>query len=184
MRASTVHPIRHHRLNIFSRLTRREWLIFGVLAAAVLWGLAGGAAEFAWRTGREDSSPGDLYAELRAALPDPDFIPAGRADGSGKPGPPRRWVYLTRPPYPGEAEVETSEDGWIFFPRDYYTTININRAGLDELVALPGIGPVTAWRIINYRKRYSGFGRIKALKRIKGIGDRTLSRLEGKIRLY
>ena len=64
-----------------------------------------------------------------------------------------------------------SEDGWIFFPRHYYTTININEADLDELATLPGIGPVTAQRILNYRDKYVGFIKMKALKNVDGVGD-------------
>jgi len=184
MRETTARPNPRSPRVLFAALTIRERAILGVLAAAVLWGLAGGAAELVRGTWRSARPSTDLYRELLAALPDPDFIPAGREARAGEPGPPRRLVYLTRPPFPGEAEVETAEDGWIFFPRDYYTTVNINRAGFDELVGLPGIGPVTAWRIINYRKRYSGFSRVKALKKVRGIGDKTLKRLEGKIRLY
>ncbi len=184
MRTSTVHPASRRRRNIFARLTRRERVILGILAAAVLSGLAGGAVEFARGTGRAFRPPVDLYRELQSALPDPDFIRVARDDGAGEPGPSRRLVYLTRPPLPGEAEVETAEDGWIFFPRDYYTTVNINRAGFDELVSLPGVGPVAAWRIINYRRRFVGFSRIKALMKVKGIGEKTLERLEGEIRLY
>ncbi len=172
------------RRTFFSNLTLRERTILGILGAALIWGMAGGAVRIRRARRSAEPRPGDLYRRLEAALPDREFIPplpepgpGERADRSGK-------IYLTRPPYPDRPEVEITEDGWIFFPRDYYTTININRAGLDQLVALPGIGPVTAWRIINYRKRYVGFSRLKALKKVKGIGDKTLKRLEGKIRLY
>jgi competence ComEA-like helix-hairpin-helix protein len=184
MMTSTVHPAPPRRRNLFARLTRRERAILGILAAAVLSGIGGGAAEFVRGKGRAVRPPVDLYRELRQALPDPEFA-APPVDGAGGGTEQlRRLVYLTRPPLPGEAEVETAEDGWIFFPRDYYTTVNINRAGFDELVSLPGIGPVAAWRIINYRRRFVGFSRIKALTKVKGIGEKTLKRLEGEIRLY
>ncbi len=165
-------------------LTRNERGILALLAASLAWGAAGGALEVA--RGRRSAVAGypDLYRELAAALPDPDYSPPRGEDGTGEAAAPRRTVYLTRPPFDFEREIEVSEDGWIFFPRDYHTTININRAGFDELVSLPGIGPVTAWRIIRYRRRYVGFSRVKTLTRIKGIGEKTLERLEGKIRLY
>lgn len=165
-------------------LTRKERAILGLLAASLAWGAAGGTLEIARGRRAAAARHPDLYRELAAALPDPDFSPVGREDGPGEAVRSRRAVYLTRPPFAYELEVEVSEDGWIFFPRDYHTTININRAGFDELVSLPGIGPVTAWRIILYRQRYVGFSRVKALTRIQGIGEKTLERLEGRIRLY
>ncbi len=169
---------------LFGCLTRQERGILALLAASLAWGAAGGALEVA--RGRRAAAAGypDLYRELAAALPDPDYSAPPREDKTGEAAALRRTVYLTRPPFDYEREIEVSEDGWIFFPRDYHTTININRAGFDELVSLPGIGPVTAWRIIRYRRRYVGFSRVRALTRVQGIGEKTLERLEGKIRLY
>ncbi len=175
----------HRSLRFLSGcLTRKERAILGLLAAALAWGAAGGTLEFVRGRRSASGEHPDLYRRLAAALPDPDFSPVRREEGTGEAAAPRRAVYLTRPLFDYEPEVEVSEEGWIFFPRDYHTTININRAGFDELVSLPGIGPVTAWRIIRYRRRYVGFSRMKALTRVKGIGEKTLKRLEGKIRLY
>lgn len=166
------------------RLTGKERAALALAAAALLWGTFAGL-DAVIRGGAKPSGNGSLlYDEMRAALPDPDFSPGRDEAALGGNRTSRGVVYLTRPSLPGEPELEISEDRWIFFPRDYYTTININKAGFDELVSLPGIGPVTAWRIIRYRERYVGFSRVKALKKIRGIGDRTLERLEGKIRLY
>ena len=167
-----------------SNLTIRERSILGILAVALLWGMTGGAVRILRVRSRSAPRPGDLYHQLEAALPDRGFIPVRQEAKLEVQADRPRIIYLTRPPFPGQPEVEMTEDGWIFFPRNYYTTININRAGLDQLITLPGIGPVTAWRIINYRKCYVGFSRVKALQRVKGIGDNTLKRLEGKIRLY
>lgn len=167
-----------------SILTIRERSILGILAVALIWGLSGGAVRILRVRSRSAAGPEDLYHQLKAALPDRGFT-SHRQEAELEVGADRsRIIYLTRPPFPGQPEVEMTEDGWIFFPRNYYATININQAGLDQLITLPGIGPVTAWRIINYRKCYVGFSRVKALQRVKGIGDNTLKRLEGKIRLY
>lgn len=167
---------------LFGNLTRKERAILGVLAAAVLCGAAGGTAEIVRLRRRAARPPVDLYRQLEAALPDPDFsVPPPDADPVG---PGLSGGSVTRPPFSGEPELEVSEDGWFFFPRDYYTTININTAGFDELVTLPGIGPVIAGRIILYRRRFVGFSRIKTLLKVRGIGEKTLQRLEGKIRLY
>lgn len=56
-------------------------------------------------------------------------------------------------------------------------SININLAGIDDLVKLPGIGEKTAVKIIELRKAKGGFIKIEDLKEIKGIGDSKLEKL-------
>lgn len=48
--------------------------------------------------------------------------------------------------------------------------VNINEATLQELIRLPGIGPVLARRIIDYRNLHGPFQKIEAIKNVKGIG--------------
>ncbi|NIW48272.1 MAG: hypothetical protein GWN30_27020 [Gammaproteobacteria bacterium] len=48
--------------------------------------------------------------------------------------------------------------------------ININTASREELETLPGIGPVIAGRIIEYRQFYGPFQFIEDLQRVEGIG--------------
>lgn len=57
------------------------------------------------------------------------------------------------------------------------TKININKAGMDELVSLPYIGEVKAKAIIEYRNIYGPFKSIDELDNIKGIGPKTIERL-------
>ncbi len=52
--------------------------------------------------------------------------------------------------------------------------VNINTANKDELTSLTKIGPVTAERIIHYREDYGLFKTIDDLKKVKGIGPKTL----------
>lgn len=49
--------------------------------------------------------------------------------------------------------------------------VNINTATQTELETLPGIGPSTALKIINYRNENGKFTSIEAIKDVSGIGD-------------
>ncbi len=56
--------------------------------------------------------------------------------------------------------------------------ININTADGDKLQTLPGVGPVLAERIVDYRRRHGRFYSVSELVRVKGIGKKTLKTLE------
>jgi competence protein ComEA len=59
--------------------------------------------------------------------------------------------------------------------------ININTASASELDALPGIGPVYAQRIIDYRNANGPFASIDAVQNVKGIGAKTFAKFKDKI---
>jgi competence protein ComEA len=52
--------------------------------------------------------------------------------------------------------------------------VNINSADQLTLETIPGIGPVTAMAILEYRERAGPFGSIDQLIEVSGIGPATL----------
>ncbi len=55
-------------------------------------------------------------------------------------------------------------------------TLNLNTATVEQLDLLPGVGPSTADKIVEYRQAHP-FKSIRQLMRIKGIGKKTFERL-------
>ncbi|MEE1938164.1 ComEA family DNA-binding protein [Streptomyces sp. TRM 70361] len=56
--------------------------------------------------------------------------------------------------------------------------VSLNSATVDQLDALPGIGPVMAQRIIDYRTRHGGFTSVEQLREVNGIGERRFADLK------
>ena len=56
--------------------------------------------------------------------------------------------------------------------------ININTATEEELDTLPGIGPSTAAKIIEYRKENGKFKNIEEIKEVSGIGDAKYEKIK------
>ena len=62
------------------------------------------------------------------------------------------------------------------------TQLDINRASVEELCSLPGIGRKKAETIVEYRRKRP-FTRLTQLLRVKGIGKKTLKRLKPLLRV-
>ena len=59
--------------------------------------------------------------------------------------------------------------------------ININTATQEELDSLPGIGPSTATKILDYRKQNGKFKAIEEIKEVSGIGESKYEKIKDQI---
>ena len=55
--------------------------------------------------------------------------------------------------------------------------VDLNAATVDELTKIPGIGRVTAERIVQWREQHGPFRRPEDLMKVKGIGDKSFDKL-------
>ena len=55
--------------------------------------------------------------------------------------------------------------------------VDLNTATSEQLQSVPGIGPATAGRILEWRKTHGPFERVEDLLNIRGIGPTTLEKL-------
>src|SRR4029077_2035810 len=55
--------------------------------------------------------------------------------------------------------------------------VNINSATSEELQQVPGIGPVTADKILQMRKSYGAFKSVDDLLAVKGLGKKRLEKM-------
>ena len=59
--------------------------------------------------------------------------------------------------------------------------VNINTAGKEELMTLPGIGETRAEEIIRYREQQGGFAQVEDLMKVNGIKEGTFNKLKDKV---
>ena len=59
--------------------------------------------------------------------------------------------------------------------------VNVNKATVEELIKVRGIGPVMAKRIIEHRDKNGTFKSIDDLAKVQGIGGNKLQRIKDQI---
>ncbi|MER5408214.1 ComEA family DNA-binding protein [Streptomyces sp. NPDC002769] len=60
--------------------------------------------------------------------------------------------------------------------------VSLSTATVDQLDTLPGVGPVLAQHIIEYRTEHGGFRTVDELREVNGIGDRRFADLQNLVR--
>jgi competence protein ComEA len=61
--------------------------------------------------------------------------------------------------------------------------LDLNAATVEQLDVLPGVGPVTAQRIVDWRTRNGRFASVDQLREVEGIGERRLGQLRELVRV-
>ena len=77
-------------------------------------------------------------------------------------------------------EPETAEPG-AEPSGDRRGLVDLNRAGKEELMTLPGIGASRAEAIIRYRQEYGDFAHIEEIMKISGIKDKANEKIKDSI---
>jgi competence protein ComEA len=60
--------------------------------------------------------------------------------------------------------------------------VSLNSATVEQLDTLPGVGPVLARHIVDYRTQHGGFRSVEELREVNGIGDRRFTDLQQLVR--
>ena len=61
--------------------------------------------------------------------------------------------------------------------------VDLNTATLAALDTLPGVGPVLAQRILDWRAQHGRFASVDELGEVSGIGDKLLEQIRPKVRV-
>ncbi|WP_328522373.1 ComEA family DNA-binding protein [Kribbella sp. NBC_00359] len=84
------------------------------------------------------------------------------------------------PPPPTTAPGATTSSAPTAPPN---SPVNLNTATLDQLDALPGVGPVLAQRILDYRTQNGPFTTIDQLQEVPGVGPKKFESLKPHVRI-
>jgi competence protein ComEA len=103
---------------------------------------------------------GDGEQVLVGVRPPPGSVPAGSAGTAGSPG---------QGGGPGSGGVPGADP------------VDLNTATVEQLDALPGLGPVLAQRVIEYRSSRGRFDSIEELREVTGIGERKFADLRDRV---
>ncbi len=91
-------------------------------------------------------------------------------------------IFLEVPGFPLPTffidQPASQDESWILSDQvETSQVINLNTATMAQLDTLPGVGEVTARRIIEYRESIGGFTSVYQLTDVERIGEKTLEKL-------
>ncbi len=115
----------------------------------------------------------DLEAvNLAARAEDGQQIYLPKVGALSAPAPPGRHDPAASRARPAASAVRAPKSASALGP------VNINTAGPEELDRLPGVGPATAAKIIEYRRAIGGFTRPEDLLGVPGIGEKKFAEMK------
>ena len=95
------------------------------------------------------------------------------------------YAAIPEPVVPSDNDTDRSVDVTVpadpideTVPLEPVTRININTADEALLETLPGIGPVKAKSIIDYRRKAGSFRTAREIINVSGIGEKTFEKIE------
>jgi competence protein ComEA len=80
---------------------------------------------------------------------------------------------------PGRGAAAVAEGGSAAAGSSPSAPLDLNTATLEQLENLPGIGPVTAQKILDYRQQHGAFHAVAELQGVPGIGPAHMAQLKG-----
>ncbi|MER7115666.1 helix-hairpin-helix domain-containing protein [Saccharomonospora azurea] len=89
-------------------------------------------------------------------------------------------IYVGVTPPPGVSEPATGGDGPAPSTSDT-SKVDLNAADHAMLQTLPGVGEVTASRILEWRETHGRFTSVEQLREIDGIGEKRFARLREQV---
>jgi competence protein ComEA len=94
-------------------------------------------------------------------------------------------VLIGTQAHPGGEVRQTGDGGGATTPGGSGVAgqIDLNSANASQLDALPGVGPVTAERIIAWRTEHRRFSRVEELQEVDGIGPKTYAQIAPHVRV-
>jgi competence protein ComEA len=77
----------------------------------------------------------------------------------------------------------TASDGLAAGAGPAAAPVNLNTATPEQLDTLPGVGPATVQKILEYRQQHGGFGSVEELGQVSGIGEKRLAALRDQVQV-
>ncbi|MFF7142582.1 helix-hairpin-helix domain-containing protein [Streptomyces nodosus] len=83
---------------------------------------------------------------------------------------------------PGTDPAGPATGGSAAGPASATSPLSLNTATVEQFDTLPGVGPVLAQRIVDYRSQHGGFRSVDELRGVNGIGERRFADLRTLVR--